>query len=103
MKRIIGGKRYDTDDATLIGEMTSRYSQSDFNYYEEALYLTDNGAYFLAGEGGPRSKYAVQFDRTYSSGSSIIPLSKQEAFEWAQENLTPEEVESEFSADIQDA
>lgn len=103
MKKIIDGKRYDTDESQLIGEKTSGHSPRDFNHYSEALYLTRKGAYFLAGEGGPLTKYGVQIGNDIACGSAIFPFSKQEAFGWAQENLMPEEVEAGFPADIDDA
>ena len=57
MKQVIEGKRYDTETATKIGEGGGKAYPGDFHYYSEALYVTKKGSYFLAGEGGPLSRY----------------------------------------------
>ena len=58
MKKIINGKRYDTDTATLIGYNGYNGSHSDFSYWCETLYQKRTGEYFIHGEGGPMSRYA---------------------------------------------
>lgn len=59
MKRVIEGHRYDTDTAKKIG--TDGYSnRSDFDYWEETLYKTKSGFFFIHGEGGPRSRYEAR-------------------------------------------
>lgn len=56
MKKIICKVEYDTENATLIKKVTSgNFGESDG--YEEALYQTDKGAYFLYVNGGADSKY----------------------------------------------
>ena len=96
MKRIINGMVYNTDQAGEIG----RYSYShpgDFDYVSETLYKTANGAYFIAGEGGARSRYSRQVEQnTWSGGSEIRALYRDEAFEWAQSHLSADEIEAEF-------
>ncbi len=48
MKKIINGKRYDTETAKLIG--SDGYSNpSDFNYWSEDLYQKKTGEFFLYG------------------------------------------------------
>ncbi|MDD3886464.1 MAG: hypothetical protein PHI35_06315 [Victivallaceae bacterium] len=49
MRRVIGGRLYDTASASLIAERESGYP-SDNNYVDEGLYRTKNGVYFLAGD-----------------------------------------------------
>ena len=57
MRRIIDGRMYNTETAVEIcGISHSHYT--DFHHYEETLYKTPKGAFFLVGEGGPLSKYA---------------------------------------------
>lgn len=47
--------------------------------------------------GGPRSRYAEKVETNcWSGGSKIIPLSYEEAIEWAQENLSADVYEEEF-------
>ncbi len=96
MKRIIEGKLYDTKEATAIWE--SSYSHpGDFDYVSETLYKTANGAYFIAGEGGARSRYSRQVEQnTWSGGSDIRALTREEAFEWADQHLDSDDVQAEF-------
>lgn len=65
MKRIIDGRVYDTATGELIHEV-SRGHPGDFAYFEEGLYRSPKGQYFLAGHGGPATHYAralEQLDR----------------------------------------
>lgn len=104
MKDIIEGKIYNTETAHLIGRHTDN-PVSDMEHVDEGLYKTRRGNYFLAGEGGPMSKYAriCWDDRSWTWGERIIPLTRQEAFDWAQQYLGLEEVEEEFSDLIEEA
>lgn len=106
MKAIINGVRYDTDKATEIGGTTggSQYS-SDFSHWSATLYVTPRAKrHFLAGSGGPMSRYARSTSQNSTSGGSQIdPMSEAEAFEWAQEYLDAEAVEEHFGHLIEDA
>ena len=99
MKKYIDGKCYDTETAKYIGSASYLYP-SDFHYWEEKLYQKKKtGEYFLYGEGGPASKYAVAIDQnSWTGGEKIIPLTKEEAREWAEEHLSAEKYEAEFVA-----
>lgn len=96
MQKIIEGKKYDTETATLIA--TYEYStQRDFNYCLEELYKTKKGAYFIYGEGGPLSKYAENIGNNSITGSCDMYLvSEEEAKEFALENLDAEDFEEIF-------
>ena len=93
MQAVIGGLRYDTNKATLIGEASANCSRSDFEWWEAGLWRTPNGRYFLAGRGGAKTLWARPVDgRTTSGktgGSGIKPLTADEARTWAEANLTP--------------
>ena len=104
MKKIINGKRYDTEKANLVGEYSHLYP-SDFNYVEEALYVTPiSRQYFLAGKGGANTKYSQSVSQnSWIGGEKIIPLSRDDAFEWAHRHLMEDEVEAEFLDLIKDA
>jgi hypothetical protein len=105
MKAIINGVRYDTEKATLIGE-ASEGNRGDFGRWEAGLYVTPRaGRYFLAGEGGPMSRYARPGDQpgAWRSGERIEPLSREMAFAWAQDNLPVQVVEAHFGDLIEDA
>ena len=56
MKKIICKKEYDTETATLI-KAYSFGNLGDPNGYEETLYKTAKGDYFVYGVGGCDSKY----------------------------------------------
>lgn len=104
MKAIIDGKVYNTETAECIGTHWNGCSTSDFDYLSEGLYVTKKGAYFVSGEGGARSKYAVSYgSNSVGGGERIVPLTKEEAFEWAQEHLAPEDIEEHFGDLIEEA
>jgi hypothetical protein len=96
MKKIINGKRYDTDTATLIG--SARYSYpGDFEYWTEELYRKKTGEFFLYGEGGAMSRYSRSTGQNeWSGGEEIRPLSLKEAQEWAEKYLDADEYEEVF-------
>lgn len=97
MKKIIRGKRYDTDTAKLVGEYWNEISPRDFGYLDEALYQKRTGEYFLHGQGGAMTKYAVSTGQnSWSGGEQIIPLSYEAAKEWAEERLSADEYEDIF-------
>ncbi len=106
MKRVIDGLTYNTETATEIGSNGSIMGpdSGDFHAWGETLYRTKKGRYFLHGEGGAMTKYARKVDsNTTSGGAEIIPLSKEEALEWAEQNLDGEIVEAEFGDMIDEA
>lgn len=104
MKKIINGKRYDTESARLIVEWSNNLSDSDFRCCEEDLYCTKNGNYFLAGCGGALSKYCtVLANRNRCWGSDIIPVTPDEAMKWLEEKNEAYIIENEFSDSIEDA
>lgn len=105
MRAIIEGIRYDSDTAELIGESGGGNGRSDFRWWHAGLYRGKKSfRYFLAGEGGPMTRFCTHCaDGMQGYGSKIIPLSSDEAFEWAQRELQPEQVEQFFAGCIDDA
>lgn len=104
MRKIIAGKRYDTETATKIGWANDAGShQGDFRYWEAALYRTNSGNFFLAGRGGAMSMFASPCRGGMGGGSGIIPLDRDAALEFCEDHLDTEVVEQFFAADIQDA
>ena len=98
MNKVINGKRYDTDTATKKAMTCSNVSSRDFSYWEESLYQKRTGEYFLFGQGGPMSRYAVsEGNNTWSGGSKIIPLSESQARKWAEQHLDGDEYDEIFS------
>ena len=75
MKKIICGIEYDTDTATLVKKYTEgSFGQSEG--FEESLYMTDGGKYFLYTNGGTDSPYANE---------GIKRMSKAVAEKWLSE------------------
>lgn len=97
MKRIINGKRYDTDTARSMGADNYRGSVTDFQWWREELFRKQTGEFFLYGEGGPSTKYAKSVGlNEWTGGERIMPLSYEEARQWAEKHLDAEEYESIF-------
>lgn len=96
MKRIINGKLYDTDTAKLLASYHNDFSPSDFEYFNEDLYIKKTGEYFLLGEGGPKSYYAEYHGNISMGSKRIIPISEDRAKEWAERNLEADEYISIF-------
>ena len=72
MKKTICKVEYDTDTAELVKKHT--YGNfGDADGYEESLYLTENGKYFLYVNGGEESIHPTE---------NITRLSAQKADEW---------------------
>jgi hypothetical protein len=105
MKAIITGFRYDTDKAILIGRAQYGERTSDFNHWSAGLYRTKRaGRYFLAGSGGPMSRYfRSPGQNEISGGERIDPMTKAEALAWAEQYLDAEEIEAGFAEDLEDA
>lgn len=97
MKRIINGRKYDTETATEVHEWSDK-SPKDFDYVEETLYRKRTGEYFLRCYGGPMTRYAEResYGSGYTYGSTIIPVSYDEARAWAEDHMTADEYEAEF-------
>ena len=107
MKSIIRGMRYDTEapQTVCIGHEDAlgngAESVTDFAYWKAGLYKTGGGRYFLAGHGGPMTRFARHNGNTREGDSKVIPLTVEEAQEWAERYLDAETVEQYF--DVEDA
>ena len=96
MKKIINGKKYDTNTAKEITYASNGYGVTDFNYSCETIYQKKTGEFFLHGEGGPLSKYRESEGHGWCSGESIVPLTIEEAKEWMEKNASADTYESIF-------
>ena len=76
MLKTICGKTYDTDNANMIKRKAVGVF-GDPAGYEETLYQTENGLYFLYLNGGEESPYAKE---------DIKRMSKANAEKWLSEN-----------------
>jgi len=98
MKQIIEGKVYNTETAEELAGANAGLSTSDFGHWREALYRTKKGAYFIAGGGGPRTRWAVAARGGGTGGSAgIKAVSTDEAREWV-EKYANDEYETIFGA-----
>jgi len=77
MQRVIDGKIYDTETALEICELPCHYYRGDFQWHETTLYRTKRGAYFLAGVGGPMSRWAQPEGTSGTSGGSGLEVITQ--------------------------
>ena len=76
MKKIIRNNEYDTETAVLIKKHTVGYF-GDPAGYEESLYQTPKGLFFVYASGGPESPYAME---------KITCVSKAKADVWVAEH-----------------
>ena len=98
MKKIIDGRKYDTETATSLG-YTEYGWESDFRYKYEELYRKRTGEFFLYGKGGPLTCYSVVSpDGSIDCDihSKIIPLDIDKAKTWAEEHLSANTYEEIF-------
>jgi len=72
MFRIIDGEVYDTATATIDKKFTSG-THGDPSGYEETLYITGDGRYFIYTYGGKNSKYPEE---------SITPIARENVKSW---------------------
>lgn len=109
MKKTINGIRYNTENATKIGEYDNLHygadSITDFSYWTASLYVTPrSGRYFLAGEGGPMTMFSRPAGgNSTSGGSGLFPMDRDEAFAWAQRYLDEDKIEAYFGDMIEEA
>lgn len=103
MKKIINGKVYDTETAKELASWSDGMSFRDFSHMKETLFRKKTGEFFLYGQGGPMTKYAVSAGQnSWSGGSKIIPLTWESAREWAEEHLGANDYESIFGPVAED-
>lgn len=76
MVRTICGKVYDTETSSIVKKLTSGCF-GDPEGYEETLYVTEQGNYFMYTNGGENSIHPTE---------SIKRLSKKAADEWLANN-----------------
>lgn len=96
MKRIINGRKYDTETAELVGSTDNGLFPHDFGYICHELYRKRTGEYFLESEGGAMTRYAERDGDGWRGGSVIEPLTYEQARAWAEEHMEADEYEAEF-------
>jgi hypothetical protein len=104
MKATINGKTYNTETASPIASAGYPGSVTDFQNWDESLYLTAKGSYFLHGSGGPMSAYAEPVGNNgMGGGSRIIPMTKAEALAWCEQRECQDAIEQHFADMVTEA
>jgi hypothetical protein len=96
MKKIINGKKYDTETAKELARRDNGFGCSEFDYVEETLYRKRTGEFFLYGTGGAASRYSTHCGNMWYGDERIMPLTEEEAKEWCEEYLDGDEYEGIF-------
>ncbi len=99
MKKIVYGKKYDTETATVIGKWTcdtGGRAEDDFHYFEQTLYRKKTGEYFLFAEGMRRTDYDWNLlcPEGWGAGYNITPMTEGVAKDWVMEHLDCDVYES---------
>ena len=103
MKKIINGKKYDTETAKEIGCWDNDHPRNDFHFFEETLYQKRTGEFFIFGSGNAASKYSRSCGQNEWCGDSrIIPLEYENAWRWAEEHLDADTYEAAFDEVAED-
>jgi hypothetical protein len=94
MRKVINGKTYNTEAATELGsDDRNELRMDDFCFFQETLYRSRTGNYFLYGIGGARTRFGIRVSDHWVNADEyrIIPLSEDEAVHWciASGNLKP--------------
>ena len=98
MKKLIDGKRYDTDKAETIA-FFDFLTPDNPTYWSETLYRKRTGEYFLHGVGGPMSRYAEPAaGNTWTGSEKLFPLTQEAARDWARKCMNPGDYERIFEA-----
>jgi len=82
--KIIDGRRYNSETADHLADASARCPRNDFRFWEESLYRTKSGSYFLCGSGGPMTTWASHYGNSLSNGSGLRVLDESEAREWVE-------------------
>ena len=104
MKKIVGGKRYNTETAEELIAWGNQYYRSDPRWCRETLYRTLKGAFFIHGEGGSMSPYFTPSENNKNGdGETILPVNEVEAMEWMEKKGMEDDIELYFDDVIEDA
>lgn len=104
MKQVIYGKVYNTATAMQVIDLPCSVNRGDFGYHDTALYRTAKGAFFLAGTGGPSSRWARACGLNCSvGGSGILPLTEQEARWHLEDANAPQELFERCGLSVEEA
>ena len=94
MKKIINGRMYNTETAR---EVASCSHGDGLTECTEVLFCKRTGEYFIFGEGGAMTRYAQASESGgWKGGADIVPLSYDQARDWAEREMDADDYETEF-------
>lgn len=100
MKRVIDHRVYDTDTAREMASWDNGLYVNDLGWVSETLYRKRTGEWFVFGEGGAATKYAKpDGPSSWVGGERVMPLTGEQAREWAERRLDGDEAEALFAPD----
>ena len=84
MKQIIKRIVYDTRKAKLVAQSPPQFQSDPDFMWNEKLYVTAKGTWFLHAQGGAMTKYAKRNYAHLVRAEVILPLTTVEALEWCE-------------------
>jgi hypothetical protein len=101
MRRVIDGKVFDTKTATAVAEWESPHGVGDFERCEETLYKTSKGNFFIAGSGGPMTRWSEPArGGGLGAGRGIEPVSPATALAWCEmKDVDADVIEAHFEVE----
>lgn len=94
MRKVINHKLYDTCTATKIAKYS--YNSGDFSQFDEELYKTKNGTYFMVGIGGPMSRYHESIGSITYGTRELFLMDVMEVKRWLADHDKLDEFQEEF-------
>lgn len=89
MNALISGYRYDTEESKRIGAVNFDGGEVKERWWEESLYRTRDGRWYLVACGGSLSKHGrcAEGECGSSAAKKIVPLRLWEAREWGRKTI----------------
>jgi len=104
MKKVIGGKLYDTETAELVHKWDNGRYANDFRYRSKSLFRTKKGHWFLYHVGGPMTDMGQSCGSNNVCGSSDIePISPEDALRFLESHDGAEVALKYFAEQIEEA
>jgi hypothetical protein len=98
MRKVIDGKVYNTETATVVCDISpSGFYSGDFRYENTYLYKSPKGTFFISGTGGPLSRWAVpEGNNGHRGGSGLYVIDDDEARGFCERHGSASEFEAAF-------
>jgi hypothetical protein len=87
MQKVINGLLYDTESSACLATWSNMAEPTDPKRQSVWLWRSPNGHYFLEGEGGALTEWAVAEGSVSRAGAGLRALTDDEAFVWASTHL----------------